>query len=92
MKIRIKTTVHMPEVPGEVEIESGTLRDVLVKLLAGISVGSEIIDPSTGEMKLEGLFEVYLNNVSHNSLPEGLGACLRDGDTVTLSLILLGGG
>lgn len=82
----------MPEVPAEIETEGGTLRDLLVTLFTGTPVEKEIIDRSTGEMKLEGLFEVALNNVPHNSLPEGLDTRLRDGDTLLLSLILLGGG
>ncbi len=92
IKVRIKTTVHMPEVPEEVEIESGTLRDLLVSLLAGTPAGKEIIDERTGELKLEGLFDVRLNNTPHNSLPRGYDTQLQNGDVLTLSLILLGGG
>jgi hypothetical protein len=33
-----------------------------------------------------------LNNVRYDSLPDGLDTELRDGDTLTLTLILLGGG
>jgi len=65
VKVRVKTTVHMPEVPAEVEVEGGSLRDLLVRLFAG---------------------------VPHNRLPEGLATAIHDGDTVTLSLILIGGG
>jgi len=92
MKILVKTTVHMPEVPPEIEMEGGTLRDLLFRLFKGTSVERELIDPTTGEMKLEGLFEVALNNVPHNSLPQGLDTPLHDGDIMKLSLILLGGG
>ena len=92
MKVRVKTTVHMPEVPAEVEVEGGSLRDLLVRLFAGTRVARELINPRTGEMQLEGLFEVDLNDVPHNRLPEGLATEIHDGDTVTLSLILIGGG
>ena len=92
MKIRIETTVNMPEVPPEVEMGPGTLGDVLAGLFVGARLADQIIDPVTGEMKMEGLFNVALNNVSYHSLPDGLKTPLRDGDVLTLSLILLGGG
>jgi hypothetical protein len=92
VKIRIRTTVHMPEIPDEVETDVRVLQDLLLKLFARTPVGREVIDPRTGEMQLEDLFDVALNDVPHNSLPEGLRTPLHDGDTVRLSLILLGGG
>lgn len=92
MKIRIETTVNMPEVPAEVEMGPGTLRDVLTRLFTGARVADQIIDPKTGEMKMEGFFNVALNKESYHSLPDGLETSLRDGDVLTLSLILLGGG
>jgi hypothetical protein len=90
--VYIKTTVHMPEVPAKVEMENGTLHDLLVRLLGRLPIGNELIDRKTGDIKLEGLFEVSLNDISRNSLPEGDATELRDGDLLTLSLILLGGG
>ena len=92
MKIRIKTTVHMPEVPDTIEMAPGTLRDLILKLFTGTPVARELIDPQTGDLGLEGLFEVSLNNVPHNRLPEGLDTKMQDGDTLTLALILIGGG
>lgn len=82
----------MPEVPGEIEMEAGVLQDLLVRLFTGTPVGREMIDPRTGELRLEGVFETAVNEVPHNSLPDGLRTPLHDGDTVRLSLILLGGG
>jgi hypothetical protein len=90
--VHIKTTVHMPEVPDKVEMEAGTLRDLLAQLLTRLPIGSEIIDRKTGDIKLEGLFEVLLNDVPHNSLTDGYATDIHDGDVLTLSLILLGGG
>ncbi len=93
MTVRVKTTVHMPEVAPEVEMEEGAvLRDLLVALLERLPIAREIIDRTSGEIKLEGLFEVLLNDVPRNSLPQGDATELRDGDVLTLSLILLGGG
>jgi hypothetical protein len=91
--VRIKTTVHMPEVPAEVEMGQGAvLRDLLMKLLQKLPIANELIDRGTGEIKLEGLFEVRLNAVPRNSLPAGDTTELHHGDILTLSLILLGGG
>jgi hypothetical protein len=92
MKVYIRTTVHMPEAPSEVEMAQGTLRDLLVRLLSGLPIGREIIDPKTREIHLEGLFDVRLNDIPRNSLTLGDATELHDGDVLTLSLILLGGG
>jgi len=90
--VQIKTTVHMPEVPAKVEMEQGTLGDLLIRLRQKLAVANEIIDRTTGEITLEGLFEVLLNGTPRNGLPEGDATELRDGDVLTLSLGLLGGG
>jgi hypothetical protein len=83
----------MPEVPDQVDVDQGCLlRDLLIRLLQKLPIANEIIDRMTGEIKLEGLFEVSLNDVSRNSLPAGDATKLHNGDTLTLSLILLGGG
>ncbi|MGD0487306.1 MAG: hypothetical protein ABSB94_08940 [Syntrophorhabdales bacterium] len=92
MRIRIETTVNMPEVPEEVEMGPGTLQDLLVRLFVGARLADHIIDPATGEIKMEGLFNVALNDVSYHSLREGVETPLQDGDVLTLSMILLGGG
>ena len=42
--VYIKTTVHMPEVPAKVEMEDGTLHDLLVRLLGRLPIGNELID------------------------------------------------
>jgi hypothetical protein len=92
MKIYIEKTVQIPEIPSEVEIESGTLGDLLDKLLRGSYFAKEVVDQMTGELILDGLLRVQLNNVSYHGLPKGLATEFHDGDTVTLSLVLIGGG
>lgn len=82
----------MPEVPETVEIASGTLRDVLLGLFADTPAAREMVDPRTGELVLEGLFEVSLNGVPHHRLRDGLDTPMRDGDVLRLSLVLIGGG
>jgi len=92
MKIHIKSFVNIPEMPTEVEVEKGTLRDVFLKIFAGNLFADQVIDSSTGEIKYDGIFDALLNNEPYYSLPNGFDTEVRDGDTVTLSLIMLGGG
>jgi molybdopterin converting factor small subunit len=92
MRINIRTTIHMPEIPEAVEVEGGTLGSLLTELFASVHFAGEVLDPKTGEVNLEGLFEIRLNDVPHNRLVEGLNTSLQDGDTVKISLILIGGG
>jgi hypothetical protein len=60
MRIRIKTTVNIPEVPSEVAMGTGTLRDVFKKVFGNTHFAKEIIDPRTGEISLDSLFDVRL--------------------------------
>lgn len=92
MKIFIKKTVQIPEIPSEVEMESGALGTLLDGLLRGSYFAKEVIDERTGELSLDGVFRVELNDVSYHSLAQGLDTELRDGDRITLTLILIGGG
>lgn len=92
MKIHIKKTVQIPEIPSESELESGTLRTLLDSLLRHTYFIKEIVDPYTGDLSLDGLFRIELNGTPYHNLPEGLDTNLQHNDTLTLSLILLGGG
>jgi hypothetical protein len=92
MKIRIRSTIHIPEIPAEVEFEQGTLRSLLESILVKTHFARELIDPVTGEIGFEGVVEARLNNVLYHALPAGLDTELHDGDVITLSLIMLGGG
>jgi hypothetical protein len=92
MKIYIKKTIQIPEIPPEVEIESGTLGVILNDLLRNSYFAKEVVDPKTGELKLDGLIRIHLNNLPCDSLSNGLDTELHDGDTLTLSLVLIGGG
>jgi hypothetical protein len=92
MKIHIHKAVQIPEIPSEIEIESGTLRSLLDSLLRPTYFAKEIIDTRTGDLSLDGLFQVDVNGVIYHSLPDGLDTELHDGDNISLTLILLGGG
>jgi hypothetical protein len=92
MEIKIKTNVGLPEMPRQVQVPPGTLKDLLLKVFGSLKFSHEIIDPKTGEMKFEGVFEVRLNNISCHSLEQGLATDLCDGDTVHVNLMVFGGG
>ncbi len=92
MNIHIHKTVQIPEIPSEIEIESGTIRSLLYSLLRPTYFAKEIIDPVTGDLSIDGLFRIGLNGIACDSLPDGLDTALHDNDTLTLTLILLGGG
>ena len=92
MKIYIKKTMQIPEIPPEVEVEAGTLRTLLNNLFRNSYFAKEVIDQKTDELTFDGLIQVQLNNLPYHSLPKGLDSELHDGDTLTLSLILIGGG
>lgn len=92
MKVGIKTIIHMPEIPPEVEIETGTLRTLLLHIFGHVHFSKEIIDPKSGEFKDDSIFEVRLNGRLYEELPKGIDTELSDGDAVTLSLVMLGGG
>lgn len=82
----------MPEIPSEVELERGRLRDLFAKVLGNTHFAKEIIDPKTGDIVLDGVFNVTLNGVPYHNLVQGLDTVLHDGDAVALSVIMLGGG
>jgi methionine aminopeptidase len=92
MKVYIKKVMQIPEIPSEVELEAGTLRMLLDNLLRNAYFAKEVIDPKTGELTFDGLIQVQLNNVPYHSLPDSLDTELHDGDTLALSLVLIGGG
>ena len=92
MRIRIKSTTPVPEIPSELELETGNLRDLFAKVLGKTYFARQVIDPKTGDVAVEGVLNVSINGVSYHSLAQGLDTALHDGDTVTISLIMLGGG
>jgi hypothetical protein len=92
MKIVLKTIISIPELPTEVEVEEGTVRDVLIKAFAATHFAGEVIDVETGALKPDGLWDVRLNGVPCISLPKDLDAQVHDGDTVSFSFLVLGGG
>jgi len=92
MRIRIETTAPMPEIPSEVELEAGSLRDLFASVFGSTHFAKEIIDLKTGDILRDGVFDVTLNGVPYHSLAQGLDTALQDGDRVGISLVMLGGG
>lgn len=92
MKITLKTILSVPELPTEIEIEKGTVRDVLLKAFTATHFANEIIDPKTGALKETDLWDVQLNDTPCISLPYDLDTQVHDGDTVSFSFLELGGG
>jgi molybdopterin converting factor small subunit len=74
-----------------VEIEKGTLRDVLETLCEQFGKGFEdlVFDPKTKKEKRSNL--ILLNGQSHLNLRARLQIELKDGDEVTLLPTLIGG-
>jgi hypothetical protein len=92
MKIVLKTIIRIPELPTEVEMEEGTVRDVLLKAFATTHFAGEVIEPKTGALKPDGLWDVQVNNVPCYRLPQDLDTPVHEGDTVSFSFLFLGGG
>jgi hypothetical protein len=92
MRINIKTRMPMPEIPPEIDLETGKLGDLLLKVFGGTHFAREIIGLKTGSIELQDNLDVTLNGISHHTLAKGLDTELHDGDTVGISMIMLGGG
>jgi len=92
MKVALKTVIRIPELPTEVEMEGGTVRDVLLRAFGSTHFAGEVIDPETGALKQDDLWDVRVNDVPCISLPQDLGTPVHDGDTVSFSFLVLGGG
>ena len=92
MKIVLKSMMRIPELPTEVEMEEGTVRDVLLRAFATTHFAGEVIEPKTGALKLDDLWDVRVNDVPCHSLPQDLDTPVHEGDTVSFSFLVLGGG
>ena len=79
------------EAPVVVEIEKGTLREVLELLCIRFGKKFEdlIFDSETKEAKRSN--QILLNGLSHLNLRERLHVDLKDGDVITLLPTLTGG-
>lgn len=93
MKIKIKTAVYIPDLPGEIDMEDGqTLNDALLQVFSNTHFSREVIDPVSGRIKTDDIWDIRVNNVPFYGLERNLDTKLNDKDTITFSLLLLGGG
>jgi hypothetical protein len=92
MKVVLKTIIRISGLSTEIEMEEGTIRDVLLKAFAPTHFAGDIIEPETGAIKQDGLWDIRLNDVPCYSLPQDLDSMVHDGDTVSFSFLPLGGG
>jgi hypothetical protein len=93
LKITIKSTFYFPDVPGTLEINTGTaLKNVLWNLFAGTHLEGEVVYKKDGSIIIEDSWEIRVNDILSYHLPHDLDTELHDGDVITFSLTLLGGG
>jgi hypothetical protein len=95
MRITLRSNFVLPGLEGEESIELDcsqiTLREFLEELsrrapirIEYVRSGARTLDPDE--------WEVEVNGVPYQSYEGGLEALLRDGDTVTIRILALGGG
>jgi hypothetical protein len=92
MRITIKTNVNTPEIPQAVELEEGSLHDVILAAIKGTAFARDTIDAETGDFDPHGIFELYLNEVPYYSLDSEMDTPVKDGDIVRIFILLWGGG
>ncbi|MFH1349932.1 MAG: hypothetical protein ABII26_03255 [Pseudomonadota bacterium] len=95
MKIRFKSNFNLPGIGGDNEISfelpTVKLRDLLEELTLRSSNSIMLINPSSGDADSM-LFDIEINGFPIQGSKEDLEMALKEGDTVTVNLVLLGGG
>jgi molybdopterin converting factor small subunit len=95
MRINLRSNFVLPGLEGEESLEldrSGlTLREFLEELSRRAPIRIEYVRPGAGTLDPDE-WEVEVNGVSYQSCGAGLETLLKDGDTVTIRILALGGG
>jgi len=95
MKIKVLSNFTLPGIGGENEINfdlsTVTLRDLLEELTVRSSNSIMFINPSSGDADSM-LIDIEINGFPIQGSKEDLSKILKEGDTVTVNLVLLGGG
>lgn len=95
MKLYIKSNFIVPGLKDEESIEldcSGiTLRGFLDELSARAPIRIEYMRPGAKTLD-PAEWEVEINGVPYQRFSDGLETLLKDGDTVTIKIMVLGGG
>jgi hypothetical protein len=95
MRINLRSNFVLPGLEGEESVDFNrsqiTLREFLEELsrrapirIEYVRSGARALDPDE--------WEVEVNGVSYQSYGDGLESVLRDGDTVSIRILALGGG
>jgi hypothetical protein len=95
MRINLRSNFVLPGLEGEESLgldRSGlTLREFLEELSRRAPIGIEYVRPGARALDPDE-WEVEVNGVPYQSCSDGLETILKDGDTVTIRILALGGG
>ena len=95
MRIDLRSNFVLPGLEDKESIEFDcsqiTLRGFLEELSRRAPIRIEYVRPGAGALDPDE-WEVEVNGVAYQSYGAGLEALLRDGDTVTIRILALGGG
>jgi hypothetical protein len=95
MRIKIVSNVVLPGLEEKEEMEFGgaavSLRKLLDRLSSMSSGRIRFINPLNGEID-HMAFDIRINDLPDQGMPETLETSLREGDVVTVNLLPLGGG
>jgi len=95
MRIDVRSNFILPGLEGkesiELECSQITLRGFLEELSRRAPIRIEYVRPGVGAIDPDE-WEVEVNGVPYERDGAGLEAFLRDGDTVTIRILALGGG
>ena len=95
MRINLRSNFVLPGLEGEESIEFDrsqiTLREILEELSRRAPTRIEYVRPGARALDPDE-WEVEVNGVPYQSCGAGLETSLRDGDTVTIRILALGGG
>jgi hypothetical protein len=95
MKIRVVSSFVIPGLEDENEIyfdhPTITLREVLEEVSSRSSNRVKFIHPSTGAVDPMA-FDIEINGLPNQGSRETLETVLKEGDTITINLLPLGGG
>ena len=92
MNINIVTNIDSPDIPSVVDIQGNTLREAFKAALANTAIFPDKSVMDKKNFSFEEALELDLNGKPYYSYEKGLDTELKDGDTMKIALIFLGGG
>jgi len=95
MRVNIKSNFLVPGLENEDGLELDrseiTLNELLEELSARAPIRMEYVRPGAKTLDLSE-WEVEINGTPYHHFGDGLETLLKDGDTVTIRIMVLGGG